>query len=103
MFSLDCSGKFQLSQFIWFYHITEFSCIPFLLHNIPRFFVSTLHFRNHFQEFRRGKGEVTELVLIDGWDDAVINGCKSRILLGEVWIKIIHIFCSFLGILDFKI
>lgn len=47
------------------------------------------------QQLRRGEGEVVKLVLVDRGKE-VLNGRQGGLLLGEVWVKVVHVLCSFL-------
>lgn len=48
------------------------------------------------QQFRRGEGEVTKLLLVDGRDQWVINGREVRLLLCEIWVKVVDVLWRFL-------
>lgn len=48
------------------------------------------------QEFRRGEGEVTKLLLVDGWDQWVVNGREVRLFLREIWVEVVDVLWRFL-------
>lgn len=49
------------------------------------------------QQLRSSEGEVVKLVLVDRGKE-VLNGRQSGVLLGEVWVKVVHVLCSFLKV-----
>lgn len=46
-------------------------------------------------QFRRGEGEVTKLILVDGRDHRVIDGREGGLFLSKVWIKVVDVFWCF--------
>lgn len=52
--------------------------------------------RAELQHLGRSKREVAELVLVDGRDYRVLNGREDRLLLREVWIKVVDVLRGFL-------
>lgn len=46
-------------------------------------------------QFRRGEGEVTKLLLIDGRDHRVIDGREGGLFLREIWVKVVDVFRCF--------
>lgn len=47
-------------------------------------------------QFRRGEGEVTKLLLVDGRDHRVIDGREAGLFLREIWVKVVDVFRCFL-------
>lgn len=52
------------------------------------------------QQFRRGEGEIDELLLVDGRDQRFVDWREGGLFLSEVRVKVVDIFCRFLDTTD---
>lgn len=52
------------------------------------------------QQFRRGEGEIDELLLVDGRDQRFVDWREGGLFLSEVRVKVVHVFRRFLGTTD---
>lgn len=49
------------------------------------------------QQFGRGEGEIEELLLVDGREERLVDGREGGLFLGEVRVKVVHVFRCFLS------
>lgn len=52
------------------------------------------------QQFRRGEGEVEELLLVDGREEGLVDRCEGGLFLSEVRVKVVDVFRRFLSATD---
>lgn len=49
------------------------------------------------QQFRRGEGEVEEFLLVDGWEERLVDRREGGLFLSEVRVKVVDVFRRFLS------
>lgn len=52
------------------------------------------------QQFRRGEGEIEELLLVDGREEGLVDRREGGLFLSEVRVKVVDVFRRFLSTTD---